>query len=48
MEVRDEASVRAAAATVGGLDLIICNAGTLNARGGLTDAGHTPENIADR
>jgi NAD(P)-dependent dehydrogenase (short-subunit alcohol dehydrogenase family) len=47
MEVRDEASVRAAAATVGGLDLIICNAGTLNARGGLTDAGHTPENIAE-
>ena len=47
MEVRDEDSVRAAAATVGGLDLIICNAGTLNARGGLTDPGHTPENIAE-
>ena len=47
MEVRDEASVRAAAAGVGGLDLVICNAGTLNARGGLTDSGHTPENIAE-
>ena len=47
MEVRDEASVRAAAATVGGLDLVVCNAGTLNARGGLTDAGHTPDNIAE-
>jgi len=47
MEVRDEDSVRAAAAGVGGLDLIVCNAGTLNARGGLTDAGHTPENIAE-
>ena len=47
MEVRDEDSVRAAAAAVGGLDLIVCNAGTLNARGGLTDEGHTPENIAE-
>ncbi|MGC6454799.1 MAG: SDR family oxidoreductase [Candidatus Puniceispirillaceae bacterium] len=47
MEVRDEESVRAAAAKVGGLDLVVCNAGTLNARGGLTDAGHTPENIAE-
>ena len=47
MEVRDEDSVRAAAAGVGGLDLVICNAGTLNARGGLTDPGHTPENIAE-
>ena len=47
MEVRDEDSVRAAAAHVGGLDLVVCNAGTLNARGGLTDPGHTPENIAE-
>ena len=47
MEVRDEDSVRDAAAGVGGLDLVICNAGTLNARGGLTDPGHTPENIAE-
>jgi len=47
MEVRDEESVRAAAAKVGGLDLLVCNAGTLNARGGLTDDGHTPENIAE-
>ena len=47
MEVRDEDSVRAAAAAVGGLDLIVCNAGTLNARGGLTDEGHTPDNIAE-
>ena len=47
MEVRDEASVRAAAARTGGLDLVVCNAGTLNARGGLTDAGHTPDNIAE-
>ncbi|MEC8564852.1 MAG: SDR family NAD(P)-dependent oxidoreductase [Pseudomonadota bacterium] len=47
MEVRDEASVHAAAAHVGSLDLVVCNAGTLNARGGLTDPGHTPENIAE-
>jgi len=47
MEVRDEDSVRTAAARVGPLDLLVCNAGTLNARGGLTDAGHTPENIAE-
>ena len=47
MEVRDEDSVRDAAAAVGGLDLIVCNAGTLNARGGLTDDGHTPDNIAE-
>jgi len=47
IEVRDEGSVRAAAAGVGGLDLVVCNAGTLNARGGLTDPGHTPENIAE-
>jgi len=47
MEVRDEDSVRNAAAAVGGLDLIVCNAGTLNARGGLTDDGHTPDNIAE-
>ena len=46
MEVRDEASVHAAA-HVGSLDLVVCNAGTLNARGGLTDPGHTPENIAE-
>ena len=45
--MRDEDSVRAAAAHVGGLDLVVCNAGTLNARGGLTDPGHTPENIAE-
>lgn len=47
IEVRDEDSVRAAAACVGSLDLVVCNAGTLNARGGLTDPGHTPENIAE-
>ena len=47
MEVRDEDSVRDAAAAVGGLDLIVCNAGTLNARGGLADEGHTPDNIAE-
>ena len=47
VEVRDEDSVRAAAAHVGGLDLVVCNAGTLNARGGLTDPGHTLENIAE-
>jgi len=47
IEVRDEASVRAAAAQVGGLDLVICNAGTLTARGGLMDEGHTPENIEE-
>ena len=47
MEVRDEDSVRAAAALVGSLDLLVCNAGTLNARGGLTDPGHTQENIGE-
>ena len=47
MEVRDEDSVRTAATAVGALDLVVCNAGTLNARGGLTDDGHTPENIAE-
>ena len=47
IEVRDEESVRAAAASVGDLDLVVCNAGTLNARGGLADSGHTPENIAE-
>ena len=47
IEVRDEESVRAAASGVGGLDLVVCNAGTLNARGGLNDPGHTPENIAE-
>lgn len=47
MEVRDEESVRAAATAVGALDLVVCNAGTLNARGGLTDDGHTSENIAE-
>ncbi len=47
IEVRDEDSVRAAAAEVGGLDLVVCNAGTLNARGGLTEPGHTQENIAE-
>ena len=47
IEVRDEESVRAAAAGVGGLDLVVCNAGMLNARGGLIDPGHTPENIAE-
>ena len=47
MEVRNEDSVRDAAAAVGGLDLIVCNAGTLNARGGLTDDDHTPDNIAE-
>ena len=47
IEVRDEDSVRAAAAGCGGLDLVVCNAGTLNARGGLTDPGHSAENIAE-
>ena len=47
MEAREEESVRAAAAACGPLDLIVANAGTLNARGGLTDPGHTQDNIAE-
>ena len=47
LEARDEASVAAAAATAAPIDLLVANAGTLNARGGLTDPGHTPENIAE-
>ena len=38
METREEGSVRSAAATCGPLDLIVAIAGTLNARGGLTDS----------
>ena len=47
MEAREEDSVRAAAAACGPLDLVVANAGTLNARGGLTDPGHTEDNIAE-
>jgi NAD(P)-dependent dehydrogenase (short-subunit alcohol dehydrogenase family) len=48
LEVRTEASVRAAAAAMQRpIDLLVANAGTLNARGGLTDAGHTEDNIAE-
>ena len=47
MEVRDEPSVAAAAAMTAPLDLLVANAGTLNARGGLTDPGHTEDNIAE-
>jgi len=47
MEAREEDSVRSAAAACGPLDLIVANAGTLNARGGLTDHGHTQDNIAE-
>ena len=47
MEAREEASVQAAAAIAGPIDLLVANAGTMNARGGLTDAGHTQDNIAD-
>ena len=47
MDAREEDSVRSAAAACGPLDLIVANAGTLNARGGLTDPGHTQDNIAE-
>ena len=47
LEARIEASVQAAAAMTTPLDLVVANAGTMNARGGLTDAGHTEENISD-
>lgn len=47
VEVRDEESIRAAAAKVGNLDLIVCNAGTLKTRGGLNDDSHTTENISE-
>ena len=47
IEAREEASVQAAAAIAGPIDLLVANAGTMNARGGLTDAGHTQDNIAD-
>ena len=47
MEAREEESVRAAAAACGPLDLVVANAGTLNARGGLTDPDHTQDNIAE-
>ena len=48
LEARSEASVQAAAAALAApLDLVVANAGTMNARGGLTDAGHTEDNIAD-
>ncbi len=48
LEVRTEAAVRAAAAAMQRpIDLLVANAGTLNARGGLTDAGHTEDNIAE-
>ena len=47
LEARTEASVQAAAAMTTPLDLVVANAGTMNARGGLTDAGHTEDNIAD-
>jgi len=47
LEARTEASFQAAAAMTTPLDLVVANAGTMNARGGLTDAGHTEDNIAD-
>ena len=47
MEAREEESVQAAAAMTEPIDLLVANAGTMNARGGLTDAGHTQDNIAD-
>ena len=48
LEARAEASVAAAAAAMTApIDLLVANAGTLNARGGLTDPGHTEDNIAD-
>jgi len=48
LEAREEASVRAAAAAITGpVDLLVVNAGTMNARGGLTDPGHTQDNIAE-
>ncbi len=48
LEARVEASVAAAAAAMSApIDLLVANAGTLNARGGLTDAGHTEDNIAE-
>jgi len=48
LEARAEASVAAAAAAMTApIDLLVANAGTLNARGGLTDPGHTQDNIAE-
>ncbi|MGB1176442.1 MAG: SDR family NAD(P)-dependent oxidoreductase [Candidatus Puniceispirillaceae bacterium] len=47
IEARAEASVAAAAATTGPIDLLVANAGTMNARGGLSDLGHDEDNIAE-
>ncbi len=48
LEARAEASVQAAAAALTTpLDLVVANAGTMNARGGLTDPGHSEANIAE-
>ena len=51
MDVGSAESVAAAAQDKGGfedgLDLVVANAGQLNARGGLNDPGHTEANIAE-
>ena len=51
MDVSSAESVAAAAQDNGGfedgLDLVVANAGQLNARGGLNDPGHTEANIAE-
>ena len=51
MDVGSAESVAAAAKCNGsfenGLDLVVANAGQLNARGGLNDPGHTEANIAE-
>jgi NAD(P)-dependent dehydrogenase (short-subunit alcohol dehydrogenase family) len=51
MEVADDSAVAAAASQIassitGALDLVVANAGQMNARGGLQDPGHTQDNIA--
>jgi NAD(P)-dependent dehydrogenase (short-subunit alcohol dehydrogenase family) len=48
LEAREDESAAAAAAAIAGpIDLLVVNAGTMNARGGLTDPGHTQDNIAE-
>ena len=51
MDVADDSAVAAAASQIassitGALDLVVANAGQMNARGGLQDPGHTQDNIA--
>ena len=48
MNVAEADQVAAAAADLDdGLDLVVANAGQLNARGGVNDPGHTQQNIAE-